>query len=84
MIDKVFSFFSITIVACFYPYTFYNYSILPNVIPVHFNIKGEIDQYGSKLFILLFPIILTTVLILFKYYLVMINTVLIIYILIMK
>lgn len=34
---------------------FYYYSSLPEQVPSHFNIKGEVDGYGSKKFIFLLP-----------------------------
>lgn len=36
-----------------------NYRILPDTIPVHYNIAGEIDDTGSKATILVLPLITT-------------------------
>ena len=36
-------------------YPVYSYASLPNTIPVHMNIAGEVDRYGSKAIILLLP-----------------------------
>jgi uncharacterized membrane protein len=35
----------------------YNYSTLPDKIPTHFNAAGQVDDYGSKIFIFLLPVI---------------------------
>ncbi len=32
-------------------------AVLPPVVPVHFNLKGEPDAYGSKFLLLIFPVI---------------------------
>ena len=40
-------------------YTFINYLYLPEIIPAHYNSKGEINGYGSKAFIIIVPCILT-------------------------
>ena len=40
-------------------YTLYYLGKLPQTIPVHFNIRGEADGFGSKYTIILFPIIAT-------------------------
>lgn len=36
-----------------------NYRILPDIIPIHYNIAGEIDDTGSKATILVLPLITT-------------------------
>ncbi len=42
-------------------YSLYCYKIFPESIPVHFNFSGEPDSYGSKLTLVLLPIISTFV-----------------------
>ena len=66
MIDQFFTLLSRCLVIVSYPYAIYNYKILPNAIPIHVNIKGEIDQYGSKLFVFIFPVLLTAIFSLLK------------------
>ena len=66
MIDQFFTLLSLCLVIVSYPYAIYNYKILPNAIPIHVNIKGEIDQYGSKLFVFIFPVLLTGIFSLLK------------------
>jgi uncharacterized membrane protein len=39
--------------------TLFNYSNLPNIIPIHFNATGQVDGYGSKVAIIILPIIAT-------------------------
>ena len=36
-----------------------NYSKLPDIIPTHFNLRGEADDYGSKATIFLLPVVAT-------------------------
>ena len=38
-------------------FTFYAYFILPEIIPTHFNIKGQVDAVGTKIFIFMFPVL---------------------------
>lgn len=66
MIDQFFTLLSLCLVIISYPYAIYNYKILPNAIPLHVNINGEIDQYGSKLFVFIFPVLLTGIFSLLK------------------
>ncbi|MBS1731690.1 MAG: DUF1648 domain-containing protein [Bacteroidetes bacterium] len=42
-------------------YCLYRYSSLPQVIPIHFDLEGKPDNYGSKLSLFLFPGIITLV-----------------------
>ena len=35
-----------------------NYNSIPEQVPIHFNIKGEIDAYGPKANVLLFPVVM--------------------------
>jgi uncharacterized membrane protein len=46
------------IVAVPFIYLSYIWDKLPEIIPVHWNYKGEIDRYGNKIEILLIPILL--------------------------
>jgi len=38
-------------------YTILNYSALPEQVPMHFNISGEVDNYGDKSFVW-FPLVI--------------------------
>ena len=38
-------------------YTMIRYSELPEQIPIHFNLKGEADSYGSKFYIWFLPVL---------------------------
>lgn len=40
-------------------YAVHGYYSLPETIPAHFTLKGEVDRYDNKLFLLLFPIFST-------------------------
>lgn len=48
----------IIIVAIPFVYLAYIWNILPEQVPVHWNIDGKIDRFGSKLELLLIPILL--------------------------
>ena len=36
-----------------------SFSFLDDIIPIHLGIYGKPDQFGSKYFVLLFPLIIT-------------------------
>ena len=36
-----------------------SFSFLSDIIPIHLGVDGKPDQYGSKYFVLLFPLIMT-------------------------
>ncbi len=40
-------------------YTLYYFGKLPQTIPIHFNISGEADGFGSKYTLIIFPVIAT-------------------------
>lgn len=40
-------------------FTLLNYSKLPAQIPIHYNLAGEADSFGSKWYIILLPIVAT-------------------------
>ncbi len=42
-------------------FSFYCYFTLPNIIPTHFNVFGEVDGVGSKVSIFILPLISTTI-----------------------
>lgn len=48
----------LTIVLLPFVYIFYIWNKLPQEIPIHWNLKGEVDRYGEKIEILLIPILL--------------------------
>jgi hypothetical protein len=47
-------------------YTLIHFTKLPHTIPTHFNIKGEIDDYGSKYTLWILPSVITFIFILFR------------------
>lgn len=47
-------------------YTFLHFNQLPETIPTHFNIKGEIDNYGSKYTLWILPAVITFVITFFR------------------
>ena len=62
--DKVLETLSLVFFAFLWFITIWNYSALPKVIPVHFDYKGEADQFGGKGTIFGIPIIATVLYIL--------------------
>ena len=38
-------------------YSVYAYTVLPDIIPTHFNIKGEVDSFGGKMMVLFLPLV---------------------------
>lgn len=49
--------FSISFILILWIYTLLKYSKLPKIIPIHFGFDGNPDNYGSKYFIFLLPIL---------------------------
>jgi uncharacterized membrane protein len=56
-LDRVFEIVCPVIIAFLWIYTIMSYSQLPDTIPTHFNASGKVDGYGSKMTILLLPVI---------------------------
>lgn len=55
--DKFMEIISLLSVGFSIIYVIINYNSLPETIPVHFNFEGKPDGYGSKLTLLLIPVI---------------------------
>lgn len=49
--------FSISLILILWIYTLLKYSKLPKIIPIHFGFDGNPDNFGSKYFIFLLPIL---------------------------
>ena len=49
---------SLILIATPFAYLAYLWNSLPDKVPVHFNYSGEVDRYGSKMALLLIPILL--------------------------
>ena len=46
----------------------YFYNLLPDIVPIHWNIEGEVDNYASKNYtVILIPIITLAMLVLFRF-----------------
>lgn len=65
--DKFLEWFSFACLAITWIVTLTQYSSLPSTIPIHFNFKGEIDNYGSKSTLFLLPAIITVVVLLLTF-----------------
>lgn len=59
--DKLLDKLSFAAVIFLWIYTAANYFQLPETIPSHFNLKGDIDDYGSKNLLLIIPLIVTLI-----------------------
>ncbi|MCX6278334.1 MAG: DUF1648 domain-containing protein [Bacteroidetes bacterium] len=72
-VDWLIECLAIFAILSFIGYSIYWFPRVPQIIPIHFNAKGEVNDYGNKASILIFPIIalftyaLLTVIALFPY-----------------
>jgi hypothetical protein len=60
-IDKVLEVLSIAGLFFMWVYVLFEYQHLPAIIPIHFDLKGNIDNYGSRWTIFLLPAIISIV-----------------------
>ncbi len=60
MIKKNFKTLIITSLIILLPIVFVliKWNTIPDTIPIHFNVSGEVDQYGNKLFLIIAPAII--------------------------
>ncbi|WP_299278773.1 DUF1648 domain-containing protein [uncultured Psychroserpens sp.] len=54
-LDMIVDLITVTILLLLFIYTFMSYSDLPDIIPSHFNAKGEVDGHSQKSFLWLLP-----------------------------
>ncbi|MDD2494015.1 MAG: SdpI family protein [Tissierellia bacterium] len=59
---KVWIIFVVTLIVAIF-----SYGYLPDQIPIHFNVAGEIDNYGGKIYIFLFPAIIIMMILLAEF-----------------
>lgn len=59
--EKQFEYFTLLLIAMYWIAAFYRYNHIPDTIPIHYGIDGSIDNYGSKIFIFIFPFLATIV-----------------------
>lgn len=57
--DKIFEILGWTSVLAIWVLTITNYTNLPDTIPVHYNMAGQVDGFGDKVNILTLPLIAT-------------------------
>ena len=60
-LDYIIELVSITLLLVMWYFTISNYAELPDTVAMHFNAKGEPDDYGSKGMIWLLPILGTVI-----------------------
>ena len=54
-LDVIIDLITATLLLLLFIYTFMSYSELPDIIPSHFNAKGEVDGHSQKAFLWLLP-----------------------------
>jgi uncharacterized membrane protein len=59
ILDQVLDICCWIILAALWAFVVIHYKDLPDLMPIHFNVKGEVDDYGRKWLIFLFPAIAT-------------------------
>ncbi|MBD7909365.1 DUF1648 domain-containing protein [Sporosarcina gallistercoris] len=55
--DRVYDLIAILLFVAVIIYTIFQWNQLPEQVPIHFNGAGEVDNYGSKWFLFLLPMI---------------------------
>lgn len=56
---RVFNFISLALLAATWIVPLMAYDALPETVPSHFNLRGEVDGYGKKILVFLIPVIAT-------------------------
>lgn len=56
-LDRLMDILSVLLLVSMWIYTFFQYSQLPEKIPIHFNLKNEVDGWGNRNSIFILPII---------------------------
>ena len=54
-LDTILGFATFILLALMWILVIWNYSSLPSIIPIHFNLKGEVDGYGNKMTLFILP-----------------------------
>lgn len=67
MFDKIMEILGWIFIIAIWSMTIISYNQLPDVIPTHFNLKGEVDGYGEKWMILLLGSITTILFLVMSY-----------------
>lgn len=60
-IDKLLETVGIILLVIIWTLNVFNYFKSPDVVPIHFNLSGQPDDYGSKVILLMIPIIPTVI-----------------------
>lgn len=55
--DKIIEWLGWFLLAVLWVMVIWNFSALPETIPIHWNFKGEVDNYGGKHSILIMPVV---------------------------
>lgn len=69
MLNKKSDIYNLVLIVCAFLLTIVFYNKLPDSIPIHWNVSGEIDGYGSKIFgVFMAPVIMIFTWIVMKYF----------------
>ncbi len=60
-VDKALELLTLVCIVAGWTFIALSYHQLPNIIPVHYNLRGEVDNYGAKETIWIFPVVVTLV-----------------------
>jgi len=59
--EKRLDYFTSAFIFVYWLAVFYRYNHIPDVIPIHYDIDGSIDNYGNKIFIFISPFLATII-----------------------
>lgn len=59
--DRILEMMALLILATLWIMAVFDYPSLPETIPTHFNIKGDVDGYGSRLTLMIIPAMVTLI-----------------------
>lgn len=59
--DRILDSLALSGILLMWIYTISAYGKLPDIIPVHFNVQGDVDNYGNKATLFILPAIITIV-----------------------
>lgn len=66
--DKIVEAISVIALISFWTMLFINYSKLPDIIPIHYNAAGKVDNFGHKISLFILPIIASVIFIGLSYF----------------
>lgn len=55
-LERVFDYLALMVLVFLFIFTYQNFVDMPDTVPIHFNIKGEVDNWGSRWFVWFLPL----------------------------